>query len=103
MPGHSPAPAGSVYMRYLRDAEDAAAIRKTAGNSLQQNAKAFLIGRYHHNVPKDFHPIRAEYPGLKIDYYTAHRVKGMTCDYAIILDVDSGMLGFPSDLQTILY
>ena len=39
-----------------------------------------------------------EFPGLSLSYHTAHRVKGMTCDFAILLDVDSGTLGFPSEV-----
>ncbi|HTD98371.1 MAG TPA: UvrD-helicase domain-containing protein [Mucilaginibacter sp.] len=65
---------------------------------LQADARVFLIGRYHHNVPKDLKAIRSEFPGLTILYFTAHRVKGMTCDYAILLDIDSGKLGFPSEI-----
>lgn len=41
---------------------------------------------------------QAEFSGLSIAYFTAHRVKGMTCDFAILLDVDSGTLGFPSEV-----
>ena len=33
-----------------------------------------------------------------MEYHTAHRVKGMTCDYAVLLDVDSGEMGFPSEV-----
>lgn len=65
---------------------------------LNKEAKVFLIGRYHHNVPIGFRMLTKDYPKLKIEYYTAHRVKGMTCDYAILLDVNSGTLGFPSEI-----
>ncbi|SDF13718.1 DNA helicase-4 [Mucilaginibacter pineti] len=64
----------------------------------QPDASVFLIGRYHHNVPFSFRSIKESYSSLKIEYFTAHRVKGMTCDYAILLDVDSGVLGFPSEI-----
>lgn len=67
-------------------------------SALNGQAKVFLIGRYHHNVPMQFRKLAKDYPKLKIGYYTAHRVKGMTCDYAILLDVNSGTLGFPSEI-----
>jgi DNA helicase-4 len=76
---------------YIRSTLDEILIRN-------QKAKVFLIGRYHHNIPSGFRKLIKDYPSLKIEYYTAHRVKGMTCDYAIILDVNSGTLGFPSEM-----
>ncbi len=60
----------------------------------QANTKVFLIGRYHFNNPK----IGNEFANLEIIFYTAHSVKGLTCDYAILLDVNSGVLGFPSEI-----
>lgn len=65
---------------------------------LQKDATVFLIGRYRFNAPIDLKGISKQFSGLKITYYTAHGVKGMTCDYAILLDVDSGTLGFPSEI-----
>lgn len=56
-------------------------------------ATVFLIGRYKANRPKN-----VKHPGLNIQFFTAHGVKGMTCDYAILLDLNSGTLGFPSEM-----
>jgi DNA helicase-4 len=67
-------------------------------SSLQSNAKVFFIGRYHHNEPKELRQISYKYKGLQLAYHTAHKVKGMTCDYAILLDLNSGILGFPSEM-----
>jgi DNA helicase-4 len=66
--------------------------------TLKPDAIVFLIGRYHHNVPYKLRLLKDIYSTLQIEYYTAHRVKGMTCDYSILLDVDSGVLGFPSEI-----
>lgn len=65
---------------------------------LKQDATVYLIGRYKHNTPSGLRMLRIDYPNLKIEYYTAHGVKGMTCDYSILLDVDSGTFGFPSEI-----
>jgi len=65
---------------------------------IHADASVFLIGRYKFNAPTDLNAIRQLFPSLKLSYYTAHGVKGMTCDYAIILNVDSGELGFPSEI-----
>lgn len=69
-------------------------------NLVLQNpdATVYLIGRYHHNIPFNYQAIRRRFGKLKIEYYTAHKVKGMTCDYAILLDLDSGPFGFPSEI-----
>jgi DNA helicase-4 len=66
--------------------------------ALQADASVFLIGRYKLNVPRDISGLRRLFPKLTITFFTAHGVKGMTCDYAVLLDVDSGVLGFPSEI-----
>jgi len=66
--------------------------------NLKKGNTVFLIGRYHHNRPIQFDQICENHSSLNILYYTAHTAKGLTCDYAIILDVDSGKMGFPSEI-----
>lgn len=58
----------------------------------------FLVGRYNHSRPKDFNELVKRHPALNLTFFTAHTVKGLTCDCAIILDVDAGMYGFPSEV-----
>jgi DNA helicase-4 len=58
----------------------------------------FLIGRYNGNKPRRFSELEAEHPSLKIEFYTAHKSKGLTSDFTIILDIDSGIYGFPSEI-----
>lgn len=58
----------------------------------------FLIGRYHHNAPPDLRELQKNYPSLKISYHTAHACKGLTCDVSILLDLDAGVFGFPSEM-----
>lgn len=67
-------------------------------SSLKADATVYLIGRYHFNVPADLQQMKRSFPGIDLSYHTAHVVKGKTCDYAILLDVDSGPLGFPSEI-----
>ncbi|PWS30465.1 UvrD-helicase domain-containing protein [Pedobacter paludis] len=61
-------------------------------------ATIFLIGRYHHNAPPDLRQLQLVYPNLKIAFHTAHACKGLTCDVSIILDLDAGVFGFPSEM-----
>lgn len=58
----------------------------------------FLIGRYHHNMPEDLRELQKLFPSLKIAYHTVHGCKGLTCEVAILLDLDSGVYGFPSEM-----
>ncbi|MFD2871973.1 UvrD-helicase domain-containing protein [Mucilaginibacter ximonensis] len=62
-------------------------------HTAQPGASVFLIGRYKVNKPKAL-----KHPGLNLQFFTAHAVKGMTCDYAILLDLNAGQLGFPSEM-----
>ncbi|UEG51487.1 UvrD-helicase domain-containing protein [Mucilaginibacter daejeonensis] len=70
----------------------------TAITDQDPKATVFLIGRYQRNIPTNYITIKRRFPGLAIEYHTAHKVKGMTCDHAILLDVDSGPYGFPSEI-----
>lgn len=54
----------------------------------------FLIGRYNHDNPG----FPDTYKNIDVTFYTAHSVKGLTCDYAILLNVNSGIFGFPSEI-----
>jgi DNA helicase-4 len=67
-------------------------------NAEKTNACVFMIGRYKLNVPMDIRYLQNQYPKLDIKFFTTHGVKGMTCDYAILLDLDAGVLGFPSEM-----
>ncbi|NRF37568.1 UvrD-helicase domain-containing protein [Pedobacter foliorum] len=73
-----------------------AALSKVVLN--HSKASVFLIGRYHHNEPKDLSELQKTFRELKITYYTAHACKGLTCDVAILLDLDAGIYGFPSEV-----
>ncbi|RZM17820.1 MAG: hypothetical protein EOO88_42330, partial [Pedobacter sp.] len=70
----------------------------SALGSREGDLEVFLIGRYHHNRPDDFQELERRHPRIKLSYFTAHSVKGLTCDYVILMDVDSGQFGFPSEV-----
>jgi DNA helicase IV len=65
---------------------------------ISQKANVFLIGRYNHNIPTDLAELKKKHPLLRIFFHTAHGSKGLTCDYAILLGLDSGIFGFPSEI-----
>lgn len=72
------------------------ALSEIVGN--HGNATVFLIGRYKHNEPEDLRELQKAFKGLKISFYTAHSCKGLTCDVSVLLDLDSGVYGFPSEM-----
>ncbi|WP_316757687.1 UvrD-helicase domain-containing protein [Pedobacter aquatilis] len=73
-----------------------ALIKKIAQN--HSKGTIFLIGRYHHNAPPDLRELQRANPNLKIAYHTAHACKGLTCDVSILLDLNAGVFGFPSEM-----
>ena len=66
--------------------------------AIQSDAVIFLIGRYHGNCPDKLPMLKRDFPTLKLTFYTAHSCKGLTADFSILLDIDSGVYGFPSEI-----
>jgi len=61
-------------------------------------ATVFLLGRYRHNIPREFAKFHQCYKNLTIEYLTVHASKGSEADYVIIMDVISGKYGFPAEI-----
>lgn len=57
-----------------------------------------LISRYRHHAPDDVYALRNRYPGLRLDWTTAHSSKGREADYVVVLSLCSGKYGFPSEM-----
>jgi DNA helicase-4 len=73
-------------------------ILKEISKDTNKNSSIFLIGRYQHNRPIDLPQLQQKYLNLRLSFHTAHGSKGLTCDYAILLNLDSGIFGFPSEV-----
>ena len=56
-----------------------------------------LLGRYRFNEP-DMPGLRRRFPQLKISFKTIHASKGLEADHVILLNADSGRMGFPSEI-----
>lgn len=93
-------PLASYGNKAQRDLQKFDALKDTLAKIKKDHhtASVFLIGRYHHNSPADLRELQKAFPGLKLSYFTAHACKGLTCDVAILLDLDSGVYGFPSQM-----
>ncbi len=88
---------------YRNSAECTASLREILEN-INRLAKennvivnnVLLLGRFHHDKPREMN--YAYYKSIKnIEFMTIHQAKGLTCDYAIILNNEIGKYGFPSD------
>lgn len=56
-----------------------------------------LLGRYRFVEP-DMQDLRRRFPRLKISFKTIHASKGLEADHVILLNADSGRMGFPSEI-----
>jgi DNA helicase-4 len=72
------------------------ALRRIAEND--ESASVLVIGRYRYLKQRldEAAPIPAK---LKVRFSTAHSAKGQEEDYAVIVDVVTGRLGFPSEIE----
>ncbi len=59
----------------------------------------FIIGRYNFNCPPNIMEMSNLHPQLKIEFYTAHKAKGLTCDFTIVTEVVTGWYGFPTEIN----
>jgi DNA helicase-4 len=61
-----------------------------------KSATVFILGRYNFNrnwVPND------DFPRLKITYRTIHGSKGLEADYVVLVNLEFGRHGFPSEIE----
>jgi len=63
------------------------------------NASVLILGRFSFKRP-DTVPFKIEYPKLRCQFMTIHASKGKEADYVIILGMEKGKHGFPSEKVT---
>ncbi|MDP3794595.1 MAG: UvrD-helicase domain-containing protein [bacterium] len=61
----------------------------------QRTFKVLLLGRYNYTKPTTLPGC----PHLRIEFLTVHSAKGLEGDIVILLDVQSGKYGFPSEIS----
>ncbi len=66
---------------------------KTRG---QKKGSVFILGRYKHN--RDWIP-NVDFPNLDIKYRTIHGSKGLEADYVVVVNMEAGRHGFPSEIE----
>ncbi len=63
----------------------------------EKAASVLLLGRYRFLEP-DIQDLRRRFPRLRISFKTIHASKGLEADHVVLLNVDSGRTGFPSEI-----
>ncbi len=66
------------------------------------DASVYLLARYHFLLPDpaQFKVLQDNHPGLQIDKLSFHASKGKEADYVVVLGLQSGKHGFPSEKMT---
>ena len=60
-------------------------------------ASVLLLGRYRFLEPA-MNDLKLRFPRLRISFKTIHASKGLEADHVILLNADSGRMGFPSEI-----
>ena len=71
-------------------------INKDVKANGRKSASVYILGRYNFNrdwIPND------DFPGLKITYRTVHGSKGLEADYVVLVNLEFGRHGFPSEIE----
>jgi len=71
-------------------------ITKDLKSTGRPNASVFILGRYNFN--RDWLPSK-DFPGLHITYLTIHGSKGLESDYVVVVNLESGKHGLPSEIE----
>ena len=66
----------------------------------ETKASVFLLGRFRHTKPAGMKQIRERYPTLVIEFHTMHASKGSEADYTVLLGIEGGRFGVPSEIET---
>jgi len=80
-----------------RKLSDVLAALSERPNTDPKPASVLLLGRYRFNEPR-MHELRRRFPQLHITFKTIHASKGLQADHVILLNADSGRIGFPSEI-----
>lgn len=60
-------------------------------------ASVLILGRYRFLQP-DINALQKRFPRLRISFKTIHASKGLEADHVILVNADSGRMGFPSEI-----
>lgn len=62
--------------------------------------KVLIMNRYNERgKPSNLETLKKNNPKFLIDYSTVHSAKGLTVDYAIVIGLNGGLMGFPCQIE----
>ncbi len=92
----------AIRVRHKRQEERQEVLRSVLeeiSNDLSGGRGTVLIlGRYRHTIEGLPGPLTREFPQVSIEARTVHAAKGLEADCVVVLDVNCGRLGFPSEV-----
>ncbi len=64
----------------------------------EEGSSVYLLGRFRFNLPNDTQMmmLRKRFPTLSLECNTVHGAKGLEADYVVVLGLERGQYGFPS-------
>jgi DNA helicase-4 len=75
-----------------------AALSAISGKA-SENASVLILARFNFRKP-DLSQWKRQYPNLKLQFMSVHASKGKEADYVIVLGLEKGKNGFPSEKST---
>ena len=68
----------------------------------ESDSSVLVLGRYRHTLPElaELNVYKEQFPNLTVKRQTAHGAKGKEADYVVVLGLESGKWGFPSEKTT---
>lgn len=99
--GTATEPAIGIVMTAKNEGEkalsDVLAVLSSKSDPTGKVASVLLLARYKYLEP-DLHDLRRRFPRLSLSFKTIHASKGLEADHVVLLNADSGRLGFPSEI-----
>jgi DNA helicase-4 len=71
-------------------------------NISEAGSSVYILSRFSFYLPdrNELRILAAKYPDLSLESYTIHASKGKEADYVIMIGLETGKFGFPSEKQT---
>ena len=76
---------------------DVLAVLSSKSDPAGKMASVLLLARYRYLEP-DLQDLRRRFPRLTVSFKTIHASKGLEADHVVLLNADSGRVGFPSEI-----
>ena len=99
--GTATEPAIRIVMTAKNESEkklsDVLTVLSSKSDPAGKTASVLLLARYRYLEP-DLQDLRRRFPRLTFSFKTIHGSKGLEADHVVLLNADSGRIGFPSEI-----